>query len=384
MVKTGDTAAGPQSRRFYALDALRGVAAVQVVVGHMFGFPRQLASNFVLAVDFFFCLSGFVIAYAYEQRLLQGMRMREFVTIRLIRLYPLYILGTVIGIVEVLKDPAFSVALHWQHGHFLRAVLPALVMLPSRASYMTVSSYPFDGPAWSLFAEVIVNFAYAMVVLRFKVSNWALAGTALVALLVLVFLPADSQTLATGADWGTMRDGIARAFLSFPIGVLLYRVHRAAGPARWFSGALSVDALGLLTLMFLLCVYWSIPALRNRAGQLCIVTVVFPAMVWVGSRLRIPPTLTAFCALAGDISYPLYILHFPFVGLLEEGGAIAAMPPGRLHYLLPVACIFVFVLLAWGAARLYDAPVRSLLRRRLGRSKRRSEPPVGHFATVKL
>jgi peptidoglycan/LPS O-acetylase OafA/YrhL len=79
--------------QFVLLDGLRGVAALAVVVTHALYFfpPTPMA---YLAVDFFFMLSGFVLAHAYGERLRQGMTAGRFMAIRLIRLYPLYALGS--------------------------------------------------------------------------------------------------------------------------------------------------------------------------------------------------------------------------------------------------------------------------------------------------
>lgn len=98
-------AATLQRHRFVFLDALRGLAAVMVVFYHRRELlPNGLAEHGYLAVDFFFMLSGFVIAYAYEDKLRTGMSRTSFIVRRLQRLMPLVILGACLGLfVEVLK-----------------------------------------------------------------------------------------------------------------------------------------------------------------------------------------------------------------------------------------------------------------------------------------
>src|SRR5215510_2853156 len=101
-------------KHFEILDGLRGVAALAVVIFHFMEwvFPDP-SKNFIghgfLAVDFFFCLSGFVIGYAYDSRI-GKMGVGEFFKLRLIRLHPLVIFGSVLGLLGFFLDPFASSA----------------------------------------------------------------------------------------------------------------------------------------------------------------------------------------------------------------------------------------------------------------------------------
>ena len=70
----------PPAFRYVVLDGLRGVAALSIMLHHytQHGGHRELFASAVISVDFFFCLSGFVIAYAYHGRLLAGMPLLQF------------------------------------------------------------------------------------------------------------------------------------------------------------------------------------------------------------------------------------------------------------------------------------------------------------------
>src|ERR1700733_12206690 len=124
-----------EAHRFVTLDGLRGIAAFVVVTTHAgnavpFETPRPF-----LAVDFFFALSGFVLCYAYAGRLRDGLSPPAFLLIRLLRLYPLYILGTAIGIL------AWLAAGHGgELGRPAINIAAAILFLPSPASLML---YPF-------------------------------------------------------------------------------------------------------------------------------------------------------------------------------------------------------------------------------------------------
>jgi peptidoglycan/LPS O-acetylase OafA/YrhL len=99
---TSTNATAPAKSHYVILDGLRGVAALMVVVFHLFeahagGDPqKQIINHGYLAVDFFFLLSGFVVAYAYDDRW-GGMSVGRSYKRRLVRLQPMIIIGTLIG-----------------------------------------------------------------------------------------------------------------------------------------------------------------------------------------------------------------------------------------------------------------------------------------------
>ena len=99
----------PTKQHFTALDGLRGVAALVVVIFHFMemvigNYSKLFIGHGWLAVDFFFCLSGFVIGYAYDDRI-GAMGIWAFLKIRLIRLHPLVVFGSVLGLATLLVDP---------------------------------------------------------------------------------------------------------------------------------------------------------------------------------------------------------------------------------------------------------------------------------------
>ena len=94
---------------FEILDGLRGLAAIAVVIFHFMewvysDFSQNFIAHGFLAVDFFFCLSGFVIGYAYDERI-GKISVIAFLKLRLIRLHPLVIIGSVLGLLTFLFDP---------------------------------------------------------------------------------------------------------------------------------------------------------------------------------------------------------------------------------------------------------------------------------------
>ena len=158
--------------RYEILDGLRGVAAVIVVLFHMFecyspGTLEQIINHGYLAVDFFFALSGFVISYAYDNRW-DKMTMTDFFKRRIIRLHPMVVFGTLFGacFFYINACDSFPVIETVPWYFFLLAIVWCLTLLPIPAwldMRGTVVTNPFTDPVWSLQFEYIANIIYAFI-----------------------------------------------------------------------------------------------------------------------------------------------------------------------------------------------------------------------------
>ena len=152
------------------LDGLRGVAAFMVVIFHTFEayaddnrFTQKVNHGY-LAVDFFFLLSGFVVAYAYDDRW-GGMTQWEFYKRRLIRLQPMVVMGSVIGAALFYfgKAPMFPLVAVTPVWKMLLVMVLGFTLLPLPVSLDIrgwQEMHPLDGPAWSLFYEYVANLLY--------------------------------------------------------------------------------------------------------------------------------------------------------------------------------------------------------------------------------
>src|SRR5690349_1243138 len=110
-------------QHFKILDGLRGIAALSVVIFHFMeiavpDYRKDFIAHAYLAVDFFFCLSGFVMAYAYDEKL-KKIGLKRFFTLRLIRLHPLVVIGSVIGLVAFIFDPISNLYLTYAGKTFM-------------------------------------------------------------------------------------------------------------------------------------------------------------------------------------------------------------------------------------------------------------------------
>lgn len=115
------------------LDGLRGVAALLVVFYHIFeglsfaagGTLITVINHGYLAVDFFFILSGFVIGYAYDDRLGKSMSLGNFFKRRLIRLHPMIVMGSCAGC-DILSVARLGAMGRHPHQPFTGDARPAL------------------------------------------------------------------------------------------------------------------------------------------------------------------------------------------------------------------------------------------------------------------
>lgn len=362
--------------RYELLDGLRGIAAVLVIWYHFFeAFATsptdQMMNHGYLAVDFFFVLSGFVLGYAYDDRWKKDMTASQFMLRRVIRLHPMVILAVVLGAVAYLIQgsvrwdgtpmPASMLAVALILGMLLIPIVPGTDADVRGNGEM----FPLNGPSWSLFFEYIGNILYALVLRR--LSTRALA--ALVALTgagLAAFAVGDLSGFGhLGVGWSlgdhNLLGGLLRLAFSFPAGLLLARNFRpvAVRGAFWICSAalallLAVPHAGGAEALWLNGIYDSV----------CVL-VCFPALLWLGASGRTTDrTSTGVCRFLGDISYPVYIIHYPsmylFYAWLWRGEPIG------FDRAWPVAAgLFAGnIVLAYGCLKLYDEPVRRWLARR--------------------
>lgn len=353
------------------LDGLRGVAALTVVCFHLFeayatSHLDQRINHGYLAVDFFFILSGFVVGYAYDDRWTK-MTVREFLTRRLVRLQPMVVIGALIGAVmfytqgcPVWDVSAVPVAM------LLVATLMNAFMIPATpgAEIRGVGEmYPLNGPAWSLFFEYIGNVLYALFIRR--LSTRALA----------VLVAAAGCGLAAFSVWGPLGDicvgfsltgenivgGSLRLLFAFPAGLLLSRVFR---PVR-VRGAFWIGSLAVVALASVPRIGGSEHLWMNGVYDALCAVVLFPLIVWIGASGKTTDRMTSrICKFLGDISYPLYMVHYPFIYLYyawvkNENLTFGQSLPGA------AALVAGSVALAWLCLRFYDEPVRRFLSKRL-------------------
>jgi peptidoglycan/LPS O-acetylase OafA/YrhL len=354
--------------RFDALDGLRGIAALTVMVGHCglllntFWLPNNL-----LAVDIFFVMSGFVIAHSYGARLSRGMPASEYLYRRVVRLYPMFIIGLLIG-AAVLYYGVHSGALEYQSKDILSGVLLNLFYIPyfNEAhiyfSFVEGEVFPADPPAWSLFLEM---FASAAFLLLFGLRRNALMLVSALCYISLIAAGVYYGRIQGGAwvdihnGWDTKNffGGFPRVGFSFSLGVLLYGLSRD-GVGRRVQSLVERTACPSLVLYGALLAMLLFPKPVHGLYPLLAVATVGPAIVFVAAQIQLRPGLERnIAALLGWISYPVYCLHFPVVRLLiflRDGQRDSG-------YLLMAVTAAITLVLAVVLTRWYEEPLRAAL-----------------------
>ncbi|WFU12435.1 acyltransferase (plasmid) [Rhizobium sp. CB3090] len=296
------------------MDAMRGLAAFAVVVYHL---QRPYAPLAYVAVDFFFVLSGFVIARAYSEKLAGGMPLKAFMRARYARLYPLFLLGTFFGLVQLLA--------HWKSsndtiGDLLASLISTVFMLPS-PSFLTRSAtdlwplYPLNGPAWSLFWELLVNLVFALMLFRMRTKY--LAVLAAVSLACLVASVSAHRSLDLGWEWRSVDGGMARVFFSFVVGMIIFRIQKARPPTVTYLALLPI--LLIFSLLFL--------PIYSLKFALLFCIVISPLIVLAGTFLEIPETIQPLGIFLGYLSYPIYMCHRGFTEIYAHFVNSDHVPP---------------------------------------------------------
>lgn len=337
------------------LDGLRGVAALLVVAFHIFeahqpNYALHPIHHGYLAVDFFFLLSGFVVGYAYDDRW-NRMSPWDFFKIRLVRLHPLIILSVVIGTLGFWLDPFGNGFEQAGPGKLLGVALLTMTLLPSPDLRGWGETHSLNGPLWSLLQEYLANLFYALFGRRLsRAGLWALV---LLSGAALTWAATQRGDVANGWSHATFWFAVVRMLYPFFAGLLLFRSGRLIRVP--FAFPLSA---GLLTLLFCLP-YFPVNGLYEAA---CII-LAFPLIVALGAGGQVSGAGAKVCKLLADLSYPLYITHYPLIYLYISWVAKTKPTPGQA---LPVALALtaVALLLAWAALKLYDEPVRAWLKRR--------------------
>lgn len=354
-------------RKFHTLDALRGFAAIAVVILHFKDYMRPLAfGNAQLAVDLFFLMSGVVIAHAYDDKIGQSIGVRNFFIARIVRLYPLYFLGLAIALVVPAASMLLGFKTEWTIESLAETTAFALFMLPSpHVEAMQNALYPLNFPAWSLFFEVIINIVYAICLVR--ISTRSLIILTLVFAAALVVGSYALGSIDGGPKWSDAWMGLLRVTFSFSAGLCISRL--TIGRSFRLPAA-----TGLCSVLLALILIFYRPGHHALEYQLSSVVILFPLVV-------------ATCVTAEDhkhsywmtwlglCSYPLYMIHVPAMPIIDRAfNRIAHSHPSQTSPWSGIVLIVMLLLVSWMIAKTYDHRARSMLKMIIGRMSRTSSP----------
>ena len=372
--------------RYEILDGLRGVAALMVVLFHIFetyskGPAYQIINHGYLAVDFFFVLSGFVVGYAYDDRW-DKMTTWGFFKRRLTRLHPMVIAGTLVGAaLFFFAGNAFPQTQQVELWKFLLCLVMGLLILPCPNS-LDIRGWgelnSFNGPVWTLTLEYIGNILYAFVLRR--LPRMALAVLAVICAFftldvtlgwnVFGLFEAPHYTVIGG--WSLTPDqiyiGFTRLLYPFLCGLLISRILPARRTADNPSGSPIHLKGGFWWCGLAIVVLLAMPNIGGKMGvadglfQAACILVLFPLIVLAGAGSKTTDRRsTAVCKWLGDISYPIYITHYPLIYMQMDWVSQHPDAPLWQHIAVGASVVLMAILLAWGLLKAYDLPVREWL-----------------------
>ena len=377
--------------RYAILDGLRGVAALVVILFHGFEtyipfFGTQHINHGYLAVDFFFVLSGFVIGYAYDDRW-DRMSTWSFFKRRLIRLHPMVVAGTLFGACMFFfgESDYFSLIGGTEPWKFFLCIVLGLLMIPAGTG-LDIRGWgetnSLNGPNWSLTFEYIGNILYAFVLRRlptvvlgmlcvasaFLTMNLALGWD------VFGFFAQPKYDVIGG--WSITPDqmyvGFSRLLYPFLCGLLISRLLPKFITKENPSGSPLGIRGGFWWASLLLVVLFAVPQIGGKSCvadglyQVFAIVVMFPVIVLIGAGSKTTDKRSAkWCETLGNLSYPLYITHFPLMYMQMAWVSSHKDSPVWHHVVLNLGILLVAIGIAWAFLKLYDEPVRAWLKKKL-------------------
>lgn len=377
--------------RYAILDGLRGVAALVVILFHGFEtyipfFGTQHINHGYLAVDFFFVLSGFVIGYAYDDRW-DRMSTWSFFKRRLIRLHPMVVAGTLFGACLFFfgESDYFSLIGGTEPWKFFLCIVLGLLMIPAGTG-LDIRGWgetnSLNGPNWSLTFEYIGNILYAFVLRRlptvvlgmlcvasaFLTMNLALGWD------VFGFFAQPKYDVIGG--WSITPDqmyvGFSRLLYPFLCGLLISRLLPKFITKENPSGSPLGIRGGFWWASLLLVALFAVPQIGGKSCvadglyQVFAIVVMFPVIVLIGAGSKTTDKRSAkWCETLGNLSYPLYITHFPLMYMQMAWVSSHKDSPVWHHVVLNLGILLVAIGIAWAFLKLYDEPVRAWLKKKL-------------------
>jgi peptidoglycan/LPS O-acetylase OafA/YrhL len=358
----------PTKPHYIILDGLRGVAALVVVAFHILeahatNHLDQIINHGYLAVDFFFLLSGFVVGYAYDDRW-NTMATWEFFKRRLVRLQPMVVMGMIVGAAlfyfqDSILWPNISEVPVWKMMMIMTigfTLIPVPLSMDIRG---WMEMYPLNGPGWSLFFEYLANILYAVWVRKF--SNLALSVLIFVAGAALIHLavasPAGDLIGGWSLDTTQFYIGLVRMMFPFFAGLLLSR----SAKLRFVRHAFLLCSILVIVVLSMPRIGGSEHLWLNGLYDAFSIILVFPFIIYLGAGGEVKGKYAKrFCSFLGDISYPIYITHYPII-YIYTGWVHDHKFPISETFPIAILTFISSIALAYLSLKLYDEPVRKWL-----------------------
>ena len=292
-----------------------------------------------------------MIAFAYEDKLRQRrMSLASFAMLRVVRLYPLLLLGVSIG--SVLALGAVLLRESMSLTQWFDITLLAVLLLPSFVIPEWSTAFPLNTAAWSLTFEMFMNAVYAIIApvldTRLLIVLVALGAAA------LFMMSYTHGQIMGGNNQDNFWYGFPRVVYPFLVGVLLFR----------FRPRFELPGIYALVLSAILGAVLMSGAQPGDFSDFILVTIVFPLLVYFGAAVRVSNRIGSLMLILGELSYPVYILQDPILRIFLEIDKVV-QSTGAVSLVLGLIQAAIVIGFAWFMNRYYDLPVRKWLRSRM-------------------
>jgi peptidoglycan/LPS O-acetylase OafA/YrhL len=348
-------------QRFSTLDGMRGAAAIAVMIHHITqhsGFRIFPGSG--LGVDLFFCLSGFVIAHSYFNKLANGMNWLDFAKRRIIRLYPMYLIGVTFGAINLLMKVNYHQTSLTTIQAFTSIILNILYL--PYISEFTVNIYadkvpsvifPSNDPAWSLFFEAIVSILFCLVAIRIR-KIYSIVATAIIGAIWLIVWSKLHWEITPGWGAENFYGGFPRSISGFFSGCVVYFVyqkyHKTIPNVPYYI--LIITSLALFSTE------------PTRKVWILGSLIAIPALVALSAKSVSTSTkANILLDYSGWLSYPIYCLHLPIYTAI-----LFISPKIEYSFATSIATACITAIFAHNVTRFFEEPVRAYLTQRFSRS----------------
>jgi len=344
-----------EKSRILPIDGLRGIAALVVALYHyhtVTGMGKFLDLRAfkagLLGVDLFFILSGIIITYIYEDKIVRGATsFKSFMVARLARLYPLHFITFFIMLfLEV-------ISFFWlKQGHIITD--PAsptttaffnLTLLQNIGFYQKFANW--NDPSWSISAEIAVNIFWFWLAANRKNTSTLYVFLIWLTLAVIPYFEVLKPFFL-----------LNRALAGFLVGCLLYR-HCIANGALNKIPVVSANVMAALLVIFIpVALIWPDQPLLKIDGSIFVIAI-FPLLIllalhaktFLRSRLE-----SRVAVVLGHISYSVYLLHWPMILIILHFIGQPGSKFWQAWYLV------MLLLLSYLSYRYVETPLRSKMR----------------------
>lgn len=368
------------NQHFRSLDTLRGIAALAICLYHahsIFGLD-VLIPHAYLAVDLFFVLSGFILVQRYAPEIASNSKkisLSDFAIIRLARLYPLYLLVSIIGALYFAAWLFVNGQLFANLKNYILAIINSIIAIPYLAKpFDEVGAiFPFATQAWSIFWEIIVSLAFYFHI-RYK-NNYAFL-ISIISFCIFIIQTFASNTIDGGWQAQNFFIGGLRAFTGFFMGVFTAEIY---AQIQNYNRKTKHNVFEFFTFVFLaLTMAYCIFSKKSHfTTEACLIFVGFPTIVIGAAGSQAPILNNKIGDFFGKISFSIYLLHgimaAVFITILKKTSIIE---PGLLTGMMWLSAVIICSFISF---KVYETPSRKFFKSLFNNKQNNTITPIGRL-----